>query len=332
MKIDTTTWPLRWSHGHGEVQALGAMLGPVYFNIEPDRHVQPFAVFPWADEATPAGETPPTGLLARGRGEWPCVPFGMPSSHPLGWNHPIHGESAHASWRRVDDAHQDNHLRLRFEPDAAGPVQYIEREITGVEGQPEIRCRLTIQTRRDCRLPIGLHPVLKLPKSTGAFQLRPGSFQFARSYPREVEPGADLLQSDQEFTDLSQVPTRQGPTISLLNLPWPTPTESLVQLCGSDGYMSAINTEENYAFVLRWDADILPSCLLWISNGGRSSWPWSGRHFALGIEPICAFFDTGVHHSLQDNPISAQGVATHVMLSTHTPLVIAYSMKLRTAS
>lgn len=333
MSIDTTTWPLRWSHGHGEVQALGGMLGPVHFNIGPGHLVQPFAVFPWADEEAPSKEQALTGLLARGRGDWPCVPFGIsPGPVAMAWDHPIHGESAHASWTRVDDAHDEGHIKLRFDHEHTSPINYLERDITCVQGQPEIRCRLTIHARRDGQLPLGLHPVLKMPAAPGALHLIPGPFQFARSYPTQVELGADLLQSDLQFQDLTTVPTRQGHNINLLDFPLSEKTESLVQLCGVDGYMTAINFEENYAFELHWDAQTLPSCVLWISNGGRQSWPWSGRHFALGIEPVCAYFDLGVQASVNDNPIAAQGIPTSIKLERQKPLVIDYLMRLRTST
>ena len=333
MSIDKTTWPLRWSHGHGEVQALGGMLGPVHFNIAPHRQVQPFAVFPWADEEAPSKEQALTGLLARGRGEWPCVPFGLaPDAGALGWNHPIHGESAHASWTRIDDASDDSYIQLRFDYADTSPIDYLVREISCVHGQPEIRCRLTVHVKSDCLLPVGLHPVLKMPAAPGALQLIPGAFQFARSYPTEVELGADLLQSDFQFQDLAKVATRQGHHIDLLNFPLAEKTESLVQLCGVDGRMTVINFEENYAFELQWDAQILPSCVLWISNGGRQSWPWNGRHFGLGIEPVCAYFDTGVQASVQANPISAQGVSTSISLKHKKPLVLDHVMRLRAAT
>lgn len=110
------------------------------------------------------------------------------------------------------------------------------------------------------------------------------------------------------------------------HLPLAQHTESLVQLCGSDGRMTVSNLDEGYAFALAWDAKVLPSCLLWISNGGRQAWPWSGRHFALGVEPVCSYFDWGVDAGTGPNPVSARGVATCVTLDPAQPLELAYRM------
>src|SRR5579871_6424563 len=72
----TQTWTIAGRCVRAEVQDLGAMLGPAVFTVG-DRTVQPFAIAPWADDpADRLASLPP--LLRRLRGEWPCVPFGMP--------------------------------------------------------------------------------------------------------------------------------------------------------------------------------------------------------------------------------------------------------------
>ena len=66
----------------GEVQALGAMLGPVEFRIGNGRTVSPFAVAPWANDRGAHYDALP-GVLKKLRGDWACVPFGMTTT-PLG--------------------------------------------------------------------------------------------------------------------------------------------------------------------------------------------------------------------------------------------------------
>lgn len=320
-------WSLCWSHGDGWVDALGGMLGPMNFRLPAGRTVQPFAVFPWADEPLPAGEQALTGLMSRGRGEWPCVPFGInPDPAALGWDHPIHGEAAHHPWQRVDDGRDSAQIRLRYACAADSPIESLERQLRAVAGEATIECSLVVRARRHCALPIGLHPTLRMPARPGALRLDPGRFMFARSFPREVEPGADIVAADQTFDQLSDAPRRDGGTVDLYSLPPAEATESLVQLCGVDGVMCATYLDEGFRFKLIWDARQLPSCLLWISNGGRSAWPWNRRHFALGIEPVCTAFDQGVVASTQANPISERGVATAVPLDPATPLEIRYRM------
>jgi hypothetical protein len=323
----TNGWPLVWSHGHGCVETVGGMLGPVHFCLPGGREVQPFAIFPWSDEAPPIGEDALTGLMSRGRGEWPCVPFGQGQPRECdSWNPPIHGEAAHGEWRRVDDAQDPARVRLRYECGSSGPVAALEREVAGVHGEAAVDCRLTVFARQACRLPIGLHPTLRLPARPEALLIRPGAFAFGLTYPREVEAGADIVASGAGFAELGWVPRRGGGSIDLRYLPLVEKTESLVQLCGIDGRMVIDNLDEDYRFALQWNALQLPSCVLWISNGGRAAWPWSQRHFALGIEPVCANFDLGVIASVSENEVSARGIAASMLLSPEEPLVIDYRL------
>ena len=318
-----TSWILQWSHGQGKVEASGAMLGPVRFMLPDGRLVQPFAVFPWAQEALPPDQPALTGLMANGRGEWPCVPFG---GGPAPFEHPIHGWPAHDTWQRIDDGGDLAHLHLRYQFPEDSPVASIERFITGVDGQATIRCRLQVTARRACALPLGLHPTLRLPERPGALWVTAGAFEFGLTLPREHEAGADVVLPGAQFGSLSSVPGAAGQPLDLSRLPLAQDTESLVQLCGVDGQMTVSNLDEGYAFSLAWDAAVLPSCLLWISNRGRKAWPWSGRHHALGVEPVCSYFDWGVDAGTAPNPVSARGVATCVRLDPAQPLDIAYQM------
>lgn len=65
---------------------------------------------------------------------------------------------------------------------------------------------------------------------------------------------------------------------------------------------------------------------MWFSNFGRTHPPWSGRHLALGMEPVCAPFGLGPPIATADNPITAAGVPTALRFSPATPFVIRYSI------
>ncbi|SFJ72003.1 hypothetical protein SAMN05192543_11020 [Paraburkholderia megapolitana] len=325
MTVDT--WEINWSHGRGTVQALGGMLGPVHFRLPDDRFVQPFALFPWRQEIPPHGHAPLVGLMAHGGGEWPCVPFGEdPCSVKPAWQPPLHGEAAHGVWKRTDDGRDPASLTLQYRCGPAGPIETLYRQIKGNAGEASIECSLIIRARQACRLPVGLHPTLRVPERPGQLVLHPGDFDFAMTYPREVETDADLLAPDRTFLDLSRAPRRNGQAIDLTRYPLAVATESLVQMCGIDGHVSVENLDEHYRVDLDWDAAQLPSCVLWISNGGRASWPWSRRHFALGIEPVCSAFDLGLAASTRPNAISGQGIATAMNLDPSVPTVIRYKM------
>ena len=320
-------WALTWSHGHGFVESVGAMLGPVHFKLADGREVQPFFAYPWTEESLPPNEQPLTGLMVRGRGEWPCVPFGLcPDPEILGWEHSIHGRCSNEDWQRLDDGKDPAFIRLGFIPDDASPIESLVRDVRGVEGRAEVECRLTIKVRRACDLPIGLHPTLRMPRTVGALKLDPGKFQFGRTFPGEMVPGADCTAPGEYFDDLKTAPRRGGGTVDLTAFPLAERTENLVMMCGSEGRLGATNTEDNYTVTLNWEAEKIPSWLMWVSNAGRPQWPWLNRHYALGIEPVCAYFDAGVTASCAPNPISERGMATSLKLEPGRPFDLSYRM------
>ena len=78
----------------------------------------------------------------------------------------------------------------------------------------------------------------------------------------------------------------------------------------SRGAASSTNLEEGYTFSVEWDPAAFPSCIVWISNAGRKSAPWNGRHLALGIEPVCSALGLGNKVSQAENPLVQDGEPT----------------------
>lgn len=74
-------------------------------------------------------------------------------------------------------------------------------------------------------------------------------------------------------------------------------------------------TEEDMAIILK-SPSVLPSTLLWYSNGGRFYGPWDGRHTGvLGVEECCSYFGYGHAASIADNALSREGIATAIDLT-----------------
>ncbi|TGP13007.1 hypothetical protein EN876_33650, partial [Mesorhizobium sp. M2D.F.Ca.ET.233.01.1.1] len=103
-------------------------------------------------------------------------------------------------------------LSLALNYPQASPVARVERTIMPEPSAPAIDIEFRIVVRRACRLPIGLHPVFRLPFETGAATLELGRFDEGRTYPHDVEPGAELFARGKSFTDLTSVPARAGGT------------------------------------------------------------------------------------------------------------------------
>lgn len=319
---------IAWAHGMASVQALGGMLGPVTFLLPDGRQVSPLHVAPWFDDPTRMDQPP---ILQDLRGEWPCVPFGTdaPRTLPDGWSATgdtfdgagvPHGHSSNAEW--VFTEKTPDRITLTCDYPDTHPIRRLTRTIAADPEAPALDITLTIEARRPCRLPIGLHPTLRLPLS-GQARLDPPAFRQGRVFPLDVEPNQGLLAPGSTFASLSEVPRRGNGTLSLTALPLPDNTEELVQLTGVTGGFR-LHHPDNWTVTLDWDTAHFPSLLLWISNRGRTYAPWNSRHVALGVEPINAAFDLGPAVSTATNPISAAGIPTAQAFHPDQPFTTRY--------
>ena len=308
---------LGWAHGALSVQRLGAMLAPLTFVLPDGRQVSPLHIAPWAGD--PGANALP-GILRRLRGDWPCVPFGYTApaeAFPEDWARLIepappgeeaHGHSSNAEWSWEQSGMEALKLSLDYPEDS--PVRRVERTITPDPDAAAVDIELKIEVRRDCRLPIGLHPVFRLPAKLGDARVEPGRFDHGVTYPTAVAPEAPLFAPDRRLADLAAIPLRNGGTLDATSLPFEQEAEELIQLAGAEGTIALHNRAEGYRVRLSWNAEHFPSLLLWFSNRGRKGAPWSGRHVALGIEPVCAPFDLGTAVAIANNPIAQSGTPT----------------------
>jgi hypothetical protein len=328
---DTAYRGLGWAHGCLTVQRLGAMLAPVTFLFADGRQVSPLHVAPWAGEK---GTEELPGILRRLRGEWPCVPFGysvpaegfapawVPAIAPAEPGEEVHGHSSNVDWQWEDAP--DGTIRLSLDYPPSSQVKRVERTVAPDADGPAINIEFRIEVREDCRLPIGLHPVLRLPATPGGARLEPGRFDHGLTYPSMVEPSAPLFAEDMRFANLTAVPTRSGATIDASRLPLAVDTEELLQLNGIDGTAALANEAEGYRVRLTWQPEHFPSLLLWFSNRGRKMAPWNGRHVAIGVEPVCSPFGLGPPTALADNPIARSGTPTALSFKAGKPFVTRY--------
>ncbi len=330
---------LAWEHGEVSVSAFGGMIGPCAFTLPGGRSVSPFHSAPWLTESAVDGAD---GLLAGLQGEWPCVPFGYPmpapdgpDSWPAGWPGDIeaaaqvsdvHGYSSAARWRFDGNDKDAIALHVDYPDDHA--IARLERIVRPVPDAPALDIDLVIHVRRATCEPVGLHGCFRLPPLTGAAVLKPGRFRVGRTHPLTVEPEAPIFAPDTTFDSLSAVKARVGDTIDASRLPFAANGEDLLQLDGIDGHFAMAvgesGSEDGYRVTFDWDADLLPSVLLWYSNRGRSAPPWNNRHLCIGIEPICSAFGLSPDLSRSGNPVSAAGTPTCLRLTPRTPLTIRY--------
>ena len=55
--------------------------------------------------------------------------------------------------------------------------------------------------------------------------------------------------------------------------------------------------------------------------------PWTGRHVAIGVEPICSPFGLGPATALADNPIARAGTSTALSFRRDLPFVTRYRIE-----
>jgi hypothetical protein len=317
------------------------MLGPAWFHVD-DRLVQPFAVAPWANDVGPQHEALPP-LLKRLRGEWPCVPFGMPDSRenlPPAWAsgipnreddadpHP-HGYSSNAHWEL--NRLEPDRIELVLEYPKDHPIERLTRTICASKTSAVLVIALKVQARKAVDLPIGLHAVLYLPQACGGAHLTFSGDVQAWTLPVPLEPGISRLKPDVQGIALTRVPCiaagEQSETEDLTRLPLSQGTEELVLVVGTQGHAQLVHTAECHAIDLTWDPKVFPACLLWLSNRGRDSYPWNCRFLAVGIEPIRSAFDLGTAVSRhQSNPLWRAAVPCTYSFSPEHPLETSYSI------
>lgn len=330
----TEVWRFAWDHGSGEVQALGGMLGPVWFDIGQPRRVQPFFVAPWAEEA---GHEGLPGVLRRLRGEWPCVPFGVDrASLPDGWlgkaasivDGAPHGYGANNEWNLVDRGADWIEIGITY-PDTH-PVRRIRRRIAGRPGTATLEITLEIDAANEIDLGLALHPTFRLPSAAGAAKLDVAGFRRGMTLPVPLDV-CSLAAPGQWFDCLERVPGRTGQELDFTRLPAAVPNEDILQLQADAGIVRLSNHEEGWQAHVSYDAGLFPTAILWVTNQGWSGSPWLGRTRALGIEPARAAFDLGQTVSADpDNPLAREGVPTSIRIAAGETLVTRYFIGLET--
>jgi galactose mutarotase-like enzyme len=309
-----------------EVHSLGAMVGPVRFRPQSGGpETEPFFSATWLSDRGPEHAALPA-LIRNLRSEWPCAPFGGPNprtdlprewQHDSTWRAPIdpffHGYGSHHHWQ-LQAKGNECHASIEYPPKY--PIERLERRIALRDQETALDFTFGVRARRACALPLALHPIFRLPKHASL----QAELQFSENarvwtFPVEVEPGRSLLVPDQRDVGPHAIGCVDGVTRDLRRLPFDKPGEDLVLLTGTDGHITLLNHAEGYAVTISWDISALPSCLLWISGGGRLDYPWLGSVSALGIEPCAAPFDLGPAYSVNaDTPLRRAGIRTEVAL------------------
>lgn len=323
-------------HVRVTVSPLAAMVVDAEFVVDGVAH-RPLAAAPWLGE--PGLESLPGHLRVLG-GDFVGLPFGS-SGAPEGlvseWNglvapsapEPPHGPAAEETWQVVDAT--ADHVRLALDFPESSPVARAERVIAIRPDAAAIDFTLEIHARRVGDVSLGLHPILRLPARPGELVLDV-PFERGFTYPGHIDPGLGPTAPWRTFDRLDAVPARAGAptsarTVDLTRLPLATPVQDNVLLTGVSGPVVATFLDTRTRVRLDWDRTLLPSLMLWLSDGVIEEEPWRGRYRGLGVEPLAAAFDFADEVSTAPNPLSDANVVTSVALDPSAPVVVRHSLE-----
>jgi hypothetical protein len=322
------SWPFRSSHVHAYLTKLGGHLGPVSFRLD-HRTVSPFSIAPWAEEPLARGTIP---LLRALRGDFFCAPFGGNGTPWRGEQHPPHGETANANWRRATIEHADERVTLRANLDLRVRRGQVEKTIVLPEGQPVVYQRHVISGASGAMC-VGHHAMVKFPDLPGSGLVSTSRFVRGQVLPEAFElpenRGYCALQTGAVFRTLESVPLLAGGTTDLTRFPARRGYDDLVMLTADPKLTLAWNAvtfpAQRYVYFALRDPRILRHTILWISNGGRHYAPWNGRHTAvLGIEDVTSYFHLGLAESAKSNPLKRLGIPTTLTLHPKKPTTVNY--------
>lgn len=320
-----TEFTLRGDHGRLRLRANGGMLGPAEFNLPGIGQISPLTCPEWHRRPDTDDLVPMIRHLC---GDFMCAPFGAPKlfeTLPERWRKGagpgmpedpwFHGYCANSPWDVSIDADDPTRATMTNLPREPHPLSRLIRRVALLPDAPGYQVELSIAARSDVRFPLSQHPCFHMPAEPGALRVEIANSGPGWTYPIPVVPVHAPVALDARFDDLSAVPGVDGGLIDLSRLPLPERCEALLQMPVPDGEMRLVYEQAGYAVRFSYDADLLPSLVIWISDRGRDEAPFDGNFRTIGIEAVAGAFDLGPTVSnWSENPIVTEGISTSVSL------------------
>lgn len=312
------TWPIQADRVSLAVTETGAHLSDVRFALDSGRTIAPMHTSPWEHEELPPDLPPILRVL---RGDFFCAPFA--ESNVIPTEPRAHGLPANGTWTVID--HAPGALDLRLEGDVMGATVTGRYEVK--PGHAIVYQRHTI-TGGDGRIPMAHHAMLT---ADPPLQLAFGPHICAGTPPTAPESppnGRSILSYPQDIPDLGKARLADGGIVDLTTYPFAEDHEDL-WMVATDGTAplgwTAATSPDGWVWFALKDPRVLPSTVLWLSNGGRTYAPWSSRHrHVIGLEEVRSYFANGHAASIADNALSRRGIPTAFDLTPGGRIVINY--------
>jgi len=324
------SWRLASRDVEAFVTEQGGHLGPVTFDRR-NRKIRPYSVAPWATEKLDPSTPEIIKVL---RGDFFCMPFGGNESPYRGERHPVHGETANATWRLQSLTKTGGRTCLHLSLRTGVRAGRVDKRITLIDGHNALYCQHVV-SEMSGPINLGHHAMLRFPDEPGSGVISTSPFKFGQVFPEPVENPAEggysILKPGAEIKTLSRVPTITGETADLSRFPARRGFEDLIQLLSDPkapfAWTAVTFPKQRYVWFALKDPRVLTGTIFWISNGGRHYAPWNGRHVnVMGFEEVTSYFHPGLAESARKNPFTKKGFCTTLRLKRNRPLVVNYVM------
>jgi hypothetical protein len=309
----------------------GGLLWRPEFLLGDSQWVTPLAEAPWAeDPAIQRDQSLPPYIRKLG-GAFLGLPFGGRGVPPglLGWHEtpatpPHHGICASAIWSAKQIG--SDRVDLVLEPGPENPLSRIEQTIRCAPDCAKISVIVSAMARSDLRLPLGYHPVLRLPEFPAKIRVN-ANFERGHVFPYALNP-LGRAKPSATFFGLEDVPGEATERLDFSSLPHGRATEELLLLTRVAGPIDTHFDDSGFVLRLDWDRATLPNCLMWLHDGATKSHPWGGSFRGLGVEPCASAFD----FSGSDDPLAKGGDTTAVEFRADEPRTFQFSLEVQRAN
>ncbi len=306
----------------------GGHAAPVRFHAE-GQVFEPYFISPWQTENKRAFG----GCLKQLRGDFFCMPFGGNAEPFEGERHPGHGETANANWNFDGLTEEEDSATAQFSMDTKVRPAHVVKKIRIKRDHHVLYLSHTV-TGSHGAMPLGHHPIVKMPADGKKMYLSFSPFEFGMTRPGVFSDPAkqayQKLADGERFTDLTKIPTafRNAPFADGSVYPSEYGYTDLFAVfrrpSGLPAWSAAVYPDDGYLwFSMKNPAD-LPATAVWTSNSGRFFPPWNGRTYCIGIEDVCANFDLGLKASVESNGIQREGIPTAYAFAEDAPSEIRH--------
>ena len=294
------------------VTLTGAHVAPVVFTAA-GATAAPYSLAPWQ----PAEISDIGPLLDVLRGDFFCLPFG---TQPDG---PDHGEPASGEW--VVCASSEHAVTLHL--DAGDSGGSFDKTVSIRDWQTVLYQEITIRNVVGA-FNYGTHPILDFSgQATASARISTSPMRWSSVYPGVFSDPANgetqVLRPGAMFDSLTAIPLEAGGALDVSRYPTPVGHEDLVMMvndpdAGPIGWSVAVF--DGFVWFSLKDITSFPATLLWISNGGRTQPPWSGRFTGrMGIEDVYSHFHDGLL-AARSRPLFDLGISTARVFDAATPV------------